>query len=237
MRQTHELEIGPKEVRKRFVSWAEREPEREWDALHVLDRLAPGLAPRPLRRSVEFGKPVVVMSRLPGASLGSAPLTRGQTSALAGALSRLFAVHVDSGLYERAYGPTTMRAFVRAWAAESYDLAPCVDPRLVDRAMNLAREWLRSGGEAVDRVVDPVLAQGDGNVHNVVWDGAVCRLVDFEAFGVSDIAYEVADVVEHGSSRLYALLPTHQLVEALGLDDQQSKRLGPTDCCWRPSGW
>jgi hypothetical protein len=76
-----------------------------------------------------------------------------------------------------------------------------------------------------DRVTDAVLAVGDGHLANVLWDGATCRLVDFEEFGTSDIAYEVADIVEHASSRLPRLLDIDSLLDGLQLDAGQQSRL------------
>lgn len=35
--------------------------------------------------------------------------------------------------------------------------------------------------------------------NNVLWDGSTCRFIDFEEFGVSDLAYEIADLLEHAS--------------------------------------
>ncbi|MGW4384726.1 hypothetical protein ACWEMJ_33225, partial [Kitasatospora sp. NPDC004531] len=45
---THGVEFGADTVRKRFRPDADGDPEREWRALTLLDRHAPGLAPRPL---------------------------------------------------------------------------------------------------------------------------------------------------------------------------------------------
>jgi Ser/Thr protein kinase RdoA (MazF antagonist) len=87
------------------------------------------------------------------------------------------------------------------------------------------REWLTADDPAHDRVTDAVPALGDGNLANVLWDGTTCRLVDFEEFGVSDLAYEVADLVEHASSRLGRLVDVDSLIDALGLDAAQRSRL------------
>ena len=59
----------------------------------------------------------------------------------------------------------------------------------------------------------------------MIWDGATCRLVDFEEFGRSDLAYEVADVVEHASSRLDRHLDADALLARLALTDAQRARL------------
>jgi thiamine kinase-like enzyme len=64
------------------------------------------------------------------------------------------------------------------------------------------------------------------NLDNVLWDGEACRLVDFEEFGVSDIAYELADVLEHASSRLgRRYVDPDALISTIGLTAVQLDRL------------
>jgi hypothetical protein len=126
---------------------------------------------------------------------------------------------------ERAFGPSVMRAATREWANERYDLTRCSDPNLVAGALGLTREWLSQNHPEHDRVETPVWSVGDGNLANVIWDGTVCRLVDFEEFGVSDLSYEVADIVEHASSRLPRLLDTEGLLAGLCLNTDQGVRL------------
>jgi hypothetical protein len=53
----------------------------------------------------------------------------------------------------------------------------------------------------------------------------VCRLIDWEEYGASDLAYEVADVVEHASSRLTRCLDVGDLLADLGLDEPQRERV------------
>jgi hypothetical protein len=53
----------------------------------------------------------------------------------------------------------------------------------------------------LDEIRDPVVAQGDAKVDNMLWDGTVSpdRL---QYFGIGDLAFEVADLAEHISARL-----------------------------------
>ncbi len=222
---THRITLDGDVVRKVYVSWDRDEPDREWAGLTALARHVPGLGPTPISRGREAGAPVIVMSRLPGVPLGSSRLTNAQVEALAAALRRLFSARVNSAIPERAFGPSVLRSAVRDWGREDYDLAGCVDPTVVGEALSLARDWLAADDRDTDRISDPVLAVGDGNLANVMWDGRVCRLIDFEEFGQSDIAYEVADVVEHASSRLDRLLDVDALLLRMGLDDAQQARL------------
>lgn len=219
------------EVHKRYVSWAGEEPAREWAGLRLLAEHAPGLAPGPLRRETVEGAPVVVMTRLPGLPLGDGPLSARQVRALCLALGRLFAVPVTAvcaaGLGERNDGPSTFRSWVREWAGGAHDFTGCREPALVQDALDRARGWLESPSATPDGVVDPVLAMADGNLANLLWDGEVCRLVDFEDCGLSDPAYELADpadLAEHASSRLAGLLDVDVLVAEIGLTERQPAR-------------
>jgi aminoglycoside phosphotransferase len=222
---THALTFASGIVRKRYTSWDDGQADREWRGLTVLARLAPDLAPRPIRRETENGAPVLVMSRLPGEPLGGEPVTATQTRALAKALRRLFSAPVEPDIPDRAYNPSVMRTLVRTWAEEDHDLSGCLQPELTREALDHAREWVhRAAGQQHDAVVDPVLALGDGNLANLVWDGRLCRLVDFEEFGRSDLTYELADIAEHVSSRLDGLLDVPALVAPLGLTAAQQTR-------------
>lgn len=104
MVHTHDVTSVGDVVRKRYVSWDQGEPEREWAGLELLSREAPGLAPVPIGREHDDGRPVVVMSFVPGEPLGH-PVTPAQERGLADALRRLFAVPVPPELEERANGP------------------------------------------------------------------------------------------------------------------------------------
>jgi len=221
MVHTHDVKVTAGVVRKVYVSWDEGEPEREWAALQLLAREAPGLAPEPIGRESQDGRPVVVMSRLPGEPLAG-DITPTQHGALVEALRRLFAVPVPDDLDDRAHGPEWMRSRsnVTAWLAEDHGVTACQDPALVMTAKIRAVEWLDSV-----RLVDRVVAVGDGNLDNVLWDGEVCRLIDWEEYGASDLAYEVADVVEHASSRLTRSLDVEELLADLGLDEPQRERV------------
>ncbi|MEU8347322.1 hypothetical protein AB0C74_36960 [Spirillospora sp. NPDC048832] len=55
--------------------------------------------------------------------------------------------------------------------------------------------------DRLTRTAAPVFGTGDGNVADWLWDGSQARLVDFEYSGLSDRAYELAEMVEHISVR------------------------------------
>lgn len=70
-----------------------------------------------------------------------------------------------------------------------------------------------------------MFSQADGNLGNFVWDGARCHVVDFEDSGISDPAYEVADLLEHVSAWPPGLIAEDDLIEALGFRAAQRARL------------
>lgn len=190
MTQTHQVKVDGEVVRKTYVSWSRDEHLREWSALQVLATTAPGLAPTPY--SLSPG-PSLAMSLISGEPLGGA-LTGPQLTALSTALERLWSLPVD-GL--RPSLLPTLIARTRAEIA-SYDEMG----GLVGEAHQAAGLWL--AGAEVDGLLDPatpVIGHGDPNLSNYLWDGNAVRIVDFEDSGVSDLAVELATLVEHLSAR------------------------------------
>lgn len=225
MPHTHDVTLESDTVRKAYVSWDEGEADREWAALLHLAEHAPGLAPQPVRRTTHEGRPVVVMSRLPGEPL-SGRVTGAVLDGLVAALERLFSVPVPTDLRPRANGPSQadLRGRTAAWLDDPLDLGRCRDAGLVTEAASRARGWLAAPGAHAE-VVDPVVALGDGNLDNALWDGRACRLVDWEEFGTSDLAYELADVVEHASARLDRRLDADELLDRFALTPAQAARV------------
>lgn len=223
---THQLTLTRDRVVKRFRSWDKGEPEREWAGLQVLHRHAPGLAPQPLQRRAEDGAPVIVMTRVAGEPLGTAPLTREQLAALGQALQVMHAAvpaEALTGIPERRWGPAELCSTLRSWIAE-----PIPEPGpAVGAAARAASSWLGSGEVSVlaGPLAQRVFSHADGNLANFVWDGARCRVVDFEDSGISDPAYEVADLLEHVSACLQGLIKEDDLIEALGFCAAQRARL------------
>jgi aminoglycoside phosphotransferase (APT) family kinase protein len=220
---THEIQIEGAVVRKSYVAWDDDEPAREWAGLEHLGRHAPDLAPTPIARESRNGQPVVVMARVPGKPLAD-KLSDRQVVAFIEALQRLFDVPVPPELAVRANGPSLQSRF-RPWLAEEYEWDLCADRGLVRTAVGSAQEWLDANPPDAEWIVDPVIALGDGNLDNVMWDGERCRLIDWEEFGVSDLAYEIADVVEHASSRLRRLIDVPTLLADLRLSRAQRERV------------
>jgi aminoglycoside phosphotransferase (APT) family kinase protein len=223
---THGLTIGDLEVRKEFVAGHDALAEREWACLTLLAEHAPGLAPRPLRR--EDGEtPVIVMERLPGAHLEPRPLTTDQVRALGAALRRLYDVPAeavrDAGIGERRYPAGTLAQELVEWLADDNDLGECRDPGLVEEALEVARAYVAAPPLPEPR--STALGIADLNPANVMWDGRVARLVDFEDGGLSDPSFELADHVEHLGSRLPGVYDAHALATAVGLDAEGRERM------------
>jgi aminoglycoside phosphotransferase (APT) family kinase protein len=175
------------------------EPRREWQALTLLARYAPGLAPRPIRAYLDADPPLIAMSCVPGAPLGTCPVSEAQEDAIAAALSRLHHAIPPSVLttVERVPGrphllPGRIREMADACNAEVLGSLP-------RQAYRAALAWLGSAEaeRAASVTGQPVFAQGDPNLANHLWDGNRVHLVDFEASGRGDRATELADFVEH----------------------------------------
>ncbi len=216
---SHDVTIEGEVVRKRYGRASRGEPAREWAALVLLEEHAPGLAPQPLAR--EPDPPVVVMSRVEGVPLDTV-LASAQLTAMVAAYRTLFAVPVHPDIPLRYWHPC---AFVRnnvEWLEEEH--ARTDVPDVVGRAVAAARRWHADLLPGLEEIRDPVVAQGDGKVDNMLWDGCRVRLVDFEGFGVGDLAFEVADLAEHISSRLRGLRDTDALIAGFELSRTQLER-------------
>ncbi|MFD7643605.1 phosphotransferase family protein [Kitasatospora sp. NPDC059795] len=188
---THGVELLPTTVRKHFRPDADGDPSREWRALTLLDRHAPGLAPRPLSLAAR----TVTMTRLPGVPLRGTDLTPTHLDALAHATDRLLhAVPSDvaARLPARRWDVAASVAAIRHRTRHAS--APALTAGL--RWLADAEFELLAGSAAAV----PVLGQADGNLANFLWDGAGVRLVDFEDSGRSDRPYELAELVEHIST-------------------------------------
>jgi Ser/Thr protein kinase RdoA (MazF antagonist) len=198
---THEVRIDPALglVVKRFRSAGRDEPVREWTALSLLARFAPGLAPAPVSADLDSDSPVVTMSWLPGTELAAAPVTPAQAHALAEALGRLWRSVPSIGRELPAGIVPNPVAFARQ-VSEMLAGGPALDrDRVVARAHATATAWLEGGAIERHGQLDhqAVLGHGDPNLANFLWDAGQIRLIDFEDSGPSDRAFELASLTEH----------------------------------------
>ncbi len=211
---THEVSVFRTTVDKRFAAEEAGGAAREWDALTLLEAAAPGLAPAPIaRRTGADGAVTITMTRVPGRSLDAGPLSVRETEDVADALRRLHAVPPLPN--RRPFTPSDALHVIRE------DPAPgTVPPAEVREVMTAA--ITRASDPPCTRAVrhfpsTPVFANGDGNLHNFVRSAAGCCIVDFEDAGRSDLAWEVADLVEHPTSSLSGALSEQVLLSNLDL--------------------
>jgi Ser/Thr protein kinase RdoA (MazF antagonist) len=206
---THQVSVDPEGqvVVKRYIDSHRGEPAREWRALRLLAEHAPRLAPEPVSADLDASPPFIVMSLLPGEPLGGRPLTEPQERALAVAVGQLWQA-VPVQLVTPVPGELDIRPelvrVVRDWLAAAADPGP--EPTVSD-ALTRGAAWLAAttglagavGRGRAGRPMPRVLGQTDANLANFLWDGELVRIVDFEDSGVSDRAFELAELAEHVS--------------------------------------
>lgn len=212
-------------VTKIFVQRARSEPEREWRALLLLDELAPGLAPRPIRADLSASSPVIEMSALPGAPLGGGPLSAAQQQALVQAIQRLWQA-VPADRIRPFPGEAGNEAQLRAVLSARLTTGPEVsDDPVVAAALREGVNWLAVASDGASHPARPVFGQGDSNLANFLWDGERVRIVDFEDSGRSDRAFELAVLVEHLSAWQEAGLDADRFVAEFDLSATETARL------------
>ncbi|WP_171069546.1 phosphotransferase family protein [Actinomadura geliboluensis] len=226
---THLLEIAAEVVVKRYRSWEYRQPEREWTALILLDEHVPGTAPMPVSADLAAAPPTVVMSRLPGLPL-SDPVGTEQAAAVAHTVVQVQEAIPRTALASlppRAGRPAELLQQVRGWCAEgsSLDASP-----MAAKALTEGSQWLQHP-DLADRLAQPgtpVFGTGDGNLANYLLDGSEARLVDFEYSGLSDRAYELAEMTEHISVRQHGGTALVRVLEEVASEEPGASRF--TDC-------
>jgi hypothetical protein len=226
---THEVTVSGRTVVKRFPHCTRAEPRREWQALTLLARYAPGLAPEPVRAHLIADPPEIIMSRLPGEPLGTRAAPHAQVNAIADALHQLhhaIPAPVLDTVDEVGHGggPQSFSDGVRKLAAGCP--AGSLDP-LPRRAYDRVIAWLdRGGARALDlAALYPVYAHGDGNLANRLWDGRRVRLVDFEDSGRGGRAQELADFVEHISVWAHAGIDAGAFLDRFDLSPAERQQI------------
>jgi len=227
---THTVELLADRVVKRYRQWAEREHEREWQALTLLGTYAPGLSPAPLDLDPGPPTPTLVMSRLPGTVLRGGIVELAQISALAAALTELHhsvPAEVAAALPRRTWSQRQCVEYIRRRYPEFAGRA--LDPEIT-RAAADGMTWLDATASRWNHDPDlpPVLGQADGNLANFLWDGTRIVIVDFEEAGRSDVPFELAELVEHVGSWVDTDFETDAFLAHFPLDTGEFARL--TEC-------
>jgi Ser/Thr protein kinase RdoA (MazF antagonist) len=222
---THGLDLRSDVVVKRFRSSARGEPQREWRALTLLARYAPGLAPAPVQAALAADPPVVVMSRLAGAPLRGTVTGDEQVKAMARAVATMHEAIPARLVADLPWVSTHPAVMVDRLRASFAEHPPATDP-LVAQALKAGRRWLtHTHLTRSPRGLPAVFGHGDGNLANYLWDGAAIRVVDFEDSGRSDRAFELAEVVEHVSTWSDSHFDTQAFLEQFDLDREAASRL------------
>ncbi|HZX07431.1 aminoglycoside phosphotransferase family protein [Kribbella sp.] len=181
---THNIELTETTATKHYTSWSRNEPTREWTALTVLSQTAPDLAPTPLSSSPP-PTPWLQMTRTPGDPL-TAPLTSAQLTALGDALETLWSTP------SAALDPIDLTPLVERTRAGLTALSS--SGGVIGQA---AGTWLSNEPPDLTDLPAPVVAHGDPNLTNYLWDGSQVRIIDFEDSGRGDRTVELANLVEH----------------------------------------
>jgi hypothetical protein len=221
---THEIEVDGCQVVKRFRSWERGEPQREWRALMLLAKFAPGLAPAPISEGIDNDPPSIRMARLPGEPLAGQVITARRLDGIAVALDRLHTCLPADVLADVPPMPWLAEgAANRMRSLTSGSQSPDNDSE-VRIAFETARSWLDETAEPAGQPA-PVFGQSDGNLNNFLWDGEQVRIVDFEDSGRSDLAFELAVLVEHTSVWHDAGIDAGLLLDRFALTTEQSARV------------
>ena len=177
---------------------------REWDALQVLRHHNYRRSPAPVHYSPDPALPVVVMTFLPGHHLSGSHLTPAQCAALSGAVAELRTITpatVTQPLLPICLAPSVLIARVTDTAARLARGSLPAPPAAVPARRRL-QAWLAGPEPArLARPTPPTFSAGDANLSNFLWDGVHLRVVDFACSGWGDIAYDLADLIEHDQSR------------------------------------
>jgi thiamine kinase-like enzyme len=227
MWNTHSLEFNGDIVVKNFRKQERGEPLREWRALRLLDRYAPGLAPRPIREEPAGDPPRVIMSRITGMPLRGQDITVRQLAALADAIKTLHNAVPSEEIRELpacVWNPHVALESAKEWSSEKLDFD---SDSVVTAAHQLGSEWLAQLNNAVAAEPEPsaVFGHSDGNLANFIWDGSKVHIVDFELSGRSDRPYELAELVEHISMWVERDVDISFLLSCFDLTNHENKRL------------
>lgn len=201
--QTHRVDIGGEVVTKTYVDWSRDEHLREWTALQVISAARPGLVPDPIRlaRPAQLRQPSITMGRLPGTPM-TGRLTKGQLEGLQAALAELWSIP-PTGLVpiEHAAFVERIRQAISSWSGWGI-ISSWNGSGVIAQAHLAAAEWLAgSTADELEKPLKAVIGHGDPNLANYLWDGRQVRIIDFEDAGHSDLAVELANLVEHIASR------------------------------------
>jgi len=220
----HAVEFDGDRVVKTFRAWDQGQHLREWRGLNLLHQFAPGLGPEPISAELDAEPPRIVMSRVPGESLGLRRATPAQVDAIVAAVERMHRCVPDSVL-PAADPHDSLADFARRLAAmlaaqsrPTDAMTPVVRAAFDTAAEFVGSDWATRAASVGE--LSPVFGLCDYNLANLLWDGAAVHIVDFESARGYDRAYDVADLVEHISLRWTLSAPSPSGIVADDLLDR-----------------
>ncbi|MBV9790753.1 MAG: phosphotransferase [Chloroflexi bacterium] len=175
--------------------------EREWQALCWIGERGLGIAPQPLHFAPDAELPAVVMEFVPGVSLSDQQPGVRELAALAATLKQLYALTPQISTYPHTVigTPLGLMQRVESWLAQLADRA---DEPLVAQILAVMAQWESEADRTILAMPAPlVFSRGDPNLANCLWDGQRVRCVDLEYSGWSDVAFDLADLIEAQPSR------------------------------------
>jgi Phosphotransferase enzyme family len=176
--------------------------KREWLSLTLLCEHRPGTAPRPLWTDPRPQQPATGMTIIPGHACPAEADQPTYAGAIVTTVLELAELPLHGGLslMPRAKGPAHYtRSLTSKWHSE---LTGRPQDALTRDLLRLFSQWADGEDAKTLTALTPrTFSHGDGNIDNWLWDGQQLRCIDFEFAGWSDIAFDLADIVEHVSAR------------------------------------
>jgi aminoglycoside phosphotransferase (APT) family kinase protein len=206
-----------------------RRPEREWHALTLLAAYDVPNVPRLLWRDDFADSPAVGMTFVTGTAIPDEAPDNHEAS-LAGLIEtwrHIHTVRLEGPLADLVRIDSAAHYVARItdiWAKQLADHR--TDP-LTPHLEALLGLWSNSSDRQIlAEPQPPMFSRGDANLLNWLHNPATGKTgcVDFEFSGTSDPAFDVADLVEHISSRTFSDDVWSDVVDALGEGDQKFTR-------------
>lgn len=174
---------------------------REFNALTLLDRTGPGLAPRPVHLELDrYDLSVVVQNWIDGTPLWSPPADDATWLQILRAYRRLHSLPSPDGApWGAAHGPllipTTPEEIVSGTQAFAEQIPPTGQSARLSELLQTLRglKWL-------ELPETRCWAHGDTNIRNLILTPDGIKLVDWEYSGVTDPAHEIAKLMSHSNS-------------------------------------
>lgn len=185
---------------------------REYQALCHIAAHCPDRAPTPIAHFPAPVLPAVVTQWAPGVPLDDRPLTLDEITALTDCLATIHDLDTSAVPPAVTSPPLVAVSGVRAMLT---DLS--TDDPIVEQALHEATAWTGSrDAELIAQLPVSSWGRGDPNLENVLVDPSGHALVvDLEMAGVTNVTFEVADMIEHLRSHRVAWQAWAPLIDRL----------------------